>query len=92
VYGSGQLFYFAEWHDAFIFSTLMRMKEFTSEAFKIKNLNEDMQSQKDNGLYPFVTSVLGTHMKHLKGNLKHQQQQQSSKAQSSNTFAEAVFA
>ena len=88
IYGSGQLFYFAEWHDAFIFSTIMRMKEFTSADYKIKNLNEDMESTKDNGLYPFATSMLHGHMRHHKGQLK---QLAAQKFAPDNTYAEAVF-
>jgi len=66
-YGSGQLFFYREWHDAFIFSAIVKMKEFMDIKFKAKNLNEDMNSEHKNGLYPFETSVLKEYFDHLKG-------------------------
>ena len=72
IYGSGQLFYFAEWHDAFILSSCVRYKQFTdNDQFIVKNLNTDMNSEHKNGLYPFETSILNSHMEHYKGNLKN---------------------
>lgn len=71
IYSSGQLFYFAEWHDAFIFTSLVRIETFMKgEEFQVENLNKDMQSSHKNGLYPFETSPLGKWFLHYKGNLK----------------------
>lgn len=71
IYSAGQLFYFAEWHDAFIFTSLVRLETFMKgEEFLVQNLNKDMQSEHRNGLYPFETSPLGQWFVHYKGNLK----------------------
>lgn len=71
MWGSGQLFFMAEWHDAFTFSSLVASKTFTDqEQFVVNNLNIDMDSQSEQGLYPFKTSVLNTHFQHFKGGLK----------------------
>jgi hypothetical protein len=70
LYGSGQLFYFAEWHDAFVFTSLVYLKEYMEPEFNVRNLNLDMESTHKNGLYPFETSILSTKMVHYKGNTK----------------------
>lgn len=71
IYGSGQLFYMREWHDAFVLSSCIRYKEFTdTQDFQVKNLNEDMEAKHKQGLYPFETSVLNQWMDHYKGHLK----------------------
>jgi len=71
LYGAGQLFYFAEWHDAFIFTSLIRLKTFMEfPDFQVQNLNLDMGSKHKDGLYPFETSPLNSHMIHYKGNTK----------------------
>ena len=70
LYGSGQLFYFAEWHDAFVFTSLVYLKEYMESDFIVRNLNLDMESKHKNGLYPFETSILSTKMVHYKGNTK----------------------
>jgi hypothetical protein len=74
LYGAGQLFYFAEWHDAFVFTSLVRLKSYMEgpETFSVKNLNTDMESKHNNGLRPFETSILNTHMTHYKGQTKDQ--------------------
>lgn len=66
-YGSGALFYMAEWHDAFVFTSQIRLKEFTDPNFKVMNLNTDMKSEVEQGLFPFKTSVLNEYMDHYKG-------------------------
>lgn len=71
IYGSGQLFFLREWHDAFVLSSCIKYKQFTDgENFIVKNLNEDKDSQMENGLYPFKTSVLKDYFEHHKGHLK----------------------
>lgn len=71
LWGSGQLFFMREWHDAHSFSSCVVYKQFTDgNAFIVNNLNKDMDNLQDNGLYPFRTSILNTHFEHLKGNLK----------------------
>lgn len=82
-YGSGQLFYFAQWHDAFIFTAYLRLKAFTEPNFIIKNLNNDIKNEIEQGLHPFKTSVLSSYMQHYKGQLKFNNAQ--------GTFAEALF-
>lgn len=84
-YGSGQLFYFAQWHDAFVYSAYIKLKEFTEPEFKVKNLNLDVKNAVEQGLHPFKTSVLNDYMKHYKGQLKNKVQQ------GPQSFSEVVF-
>jgi len=71
MWGSGQLFFMSEWHDAFTFSSLVSLKEFTDQQnYIVKNLNIDMESQSEQGLYPFKTSILAPYFEHYKGGLK----------------------
>lgn len=71
IWGSGQLFFFKEWHDAFTFSSLCNYFEYSDpDVFKIVNLNGDMRATHKNGLYPFETSPLHEFFEHLKGPLK----------------------
>lgn len=67
VYGSGALFYHAEWHDAFIYTAQIRLKEFIDSNFKVLNLNKDLRNEQEQGLFPFKTSVLNEWMDHWKG-------------------------
>jgi hypothetical protein len=68
MYGSGQLFYFNEWHDAFVLTSLIRLKTFTDAAdFVVRNLNTDLTNSHKDGLQPFETSPLSTKFVHFKG-------------------------
>lgn len=67
LYGSGALFYFAEWHDAFVYTSQVRLKVYSDPNFKVLNLNTDMDSEVEQGLFPFKTSPLNEYMDHFKG-------------------------
>lgn len=71
IWGSGQLFFFREWHDAFTYTSIVRRASFHDpERVRVNNLNRDMNSQVNDGLQPFETSVLAEKFVHLKGNRK----------------------
>jgi hypothetical protein len=73
VFGSGQLFFFREWHDAFTFTSIARRASFQDpERVRVNNLNKDMNSEVNGGLEPFETSCLAEKFVHLKGNRKEQ--------------------
>lgn len=84
IWGSGQLFFFREWHDAFVYTSVARRAYFQDpERVRVNNLNQDMNSQVQDGLFPFETSVLGTKFVHLKGNRKDKIKELSGQANSS---------
>lgn len=85
-YGSGQLFHFAQWHDAFIYTAYLKLKAFTEPNFIVKNLNGDVNNESEQGLHPFKTSILSKVMRHDKGQLKFNKE-----AQQGKTFSEVVF-
>lgn len=70
MWGSGQLFYMREWHDAFTFSSLVKMRQFLDTTYLVIDLNKDRNSEQNSGLYPFETSVLKDYLVHYKGPLK----------------------
>lgn len=68
LYNSDELFNYAEWHDSYLWDTVRR--EFQSRGeIALKNLNPLADSEGKAG-HPFINSVLGTVMDHMKGNRK----------------------
>jgi len=69
LYDTDELFNLAEWHDSFLWDHVRR--EFQDrELIKMHNLNPADPSQGKAG-HPFINSVLGTVMDHMKGDRKH---------------------
>lgn len=69
LYDSDQLFDLAEWHDSFLWDHVRR--QFQDQGLiNLHNLNPADPSQGKAG-HPFINSVLGTVMDHMKGDRKH---------------------